>query len=143
MQPLPENFSLLLAVDSQYSPNRLVSAQQFGVGGKLYGRGFDSSTITGDTGASVKSEVQYTPEIQLSWLKYLQLFTFGDYGRSWTYTVSGNELYQFLASAGGGFRFGLGDRVSGTFEVATPLSFRTTANDNPGLRAFFTLSAKY
>ena len=143
VQPLPENFSLLLAVDSQYSPNRLVSAQQFGVGGKLYGRGFDSSTITGDTGASVKSEVQYTPEIQLSWLKYLQLFTFGDYGRSWTYTVSGNELYQFLASAGGGFRFGLGDRVSGTFEVATPLSFRTTANDNPGLRAFFTLSAKY
>ena len=143
LQPLPENFSVLAAIDSQYSPNKLVSSEQFGVGGKSYGRAFDSSAITGDKGASVKGELQYTPSIENKWLKYIQLFIFGDYGKTWNYVDGRSQTYQYLASAGGGFRFGLGERVSGSFELGTPLDFKTTTNDSPGVRAFFSLSTRY
>ena len=143
VQPLPENFSVLVAVDSQYTPDRLVTSQQFGVGGKSYGRAFDSSAITGDKGASAKAELQYTPEIELPGIKYLQLYVFGDYGKTWSYVDNFRESYQYLASAGGGFRFGVGERVSGSLEVGNPLSSKIISNDNPGVRAFFSLSARY
>lgn len=143
IQPLPGNFSVLAAFDSQFTTDKLVSAEQFGVGGKIYGRAFDSSAITGDKGASVKSELQYTPTLDVPHLKYLQLFVFGDYGRTWTYVDNFSQTYQYLASAGGGFRFGLGERVSGSFELDTPLASKTIGDDNPGVRAFFTLSARY
>ena len=117
--------------------------QQFGVGGKSYGRAFDSSAITGDKGASAKAELQYTPEIELPGIKYLQLYVFGDYGKTWSYVDNFRESYQYLASAGGGFRFGVGERVSGSLEVGNPLSSKIISNDNPGVRAFFSLSARY
>ncbi len=143
VQPLPGNFSVLLAADSQYTPNKLVSAEQFGVGGKTYGRGFDSSAITGDKGASYKGELQYTPGVEATWLKYVQLYGFGDYGKTWNYVDDRSETFQYLGSAGGGLRLGLGERVSGNVEFTTPLTWKTTTNENPGSRVYFSLSARY
>ena len=143
VQPLPENFSVLAAFDSQFTTDKLVSAEQFGVGGKTYGRDFDSSAITGDKGFSVKGELQYTPAIELPYLKYIQFYVFTDYGRTWNYVDNFSQTYQYIASEGGGVRFGLGDRVSGSVELAAPLSYKTTTNEDPGIRAFFSLSARY
>ncbi|MEI8394979.1 MAG: ShlB/FhaC/HecB family hemolysin secretion/activation protein, partial [Rhodospirillaceae bacterium] len=54
LQPLPESFSVLVATEGQFSPDVLTSGEEFGVGGKLYGRAFDSSELTGSKGASAK-----------------------------------------------------------------------------------------
>ena len=143
VQPLPGSFSVLAAADSQFTTNKLVSAEQFGVGGKTYGRDFDSSAITGDKGFSAKGELQYTPTIEIPHLKYIQFYLFSDYGRTWNYVDAFSQTYQYIASEGGGFRFGLGDRVNGSVEVGAPISYKTTTNEDPGIRAFFTLSARY
>ena len=143
VQPLPAHFSLLAGVDSQYSPNKLVSAEQFGVGGKTYGRDFDSSAITGDKGFAIKGELQYTPTWEIPHLKYTQLYLFSDYGRTWNHVDAFPTTYQYIASNGGGFRFGVGERVNGSVEVCAPISYHTATNEDPGIRAFFTLSAAY
>ena len=142
-QRLPGKFSLLVGTDGQFTADKLVSAEQFGVGGQTYGRAFDSSAITGDKGFSLKGELQYTPAIELPQLRYVQLYVFGDYGRTWTFVNNSSQPYQSIASTGGGFRFGLGDRLSGTVELAVPLSYKITTDEDPGVRAFFSLSARY
>ncbi|MEI7609298.1 MAG: ShlB/FhaC/HecB family hemolysin secretion/activation protein [Rhodospirillaceae bacterium] len=142
-QRLPGKFSLLVGADSQFTADKLVSAEQFGVGGQTYGRAFDSSAITGDKGFSVRGELQNTPSIEVPHLKYIQLYLFGDYGRTWTYVDKPNHPYQYIASTGGGLRFGLGDRLSGNVELAAPLSYKITTGEDPGVRAFFSLSARY
>ena len=143
VQHLPGSFSILAAIDSQYTPDKLVSSEQFGVGGKTYGRDFDSSAITGDKGASVRGELQYSPSVGIRYLQYIQFFIFSDYGRTWYYVDNFSQTYQYIASEGGGFRFGLGDRVSGSVELGAPVSYKTTTNEDPGVRAFFSLSARY
>ena len=143
VQPLPERFSVLMAFDSQYTPDRLTSAEQFGVGGKVYGRAFDSSDITGDKGASVKAELQYTPDLGIPNLSYSQFFVFSDYGKTWNYVEDHSQTYQYVASAGIGFRIGLGDNLSGTFELAQPVDRKVDTYDHRGMRGFFTLSARY
>ena len=142
-QRLPKNFSVLVAADSQFTTDKLVSAEQFGVGGMIYGRGFDSSAITGDKGFSVKGELQYMRALNVPCLQYIQVYLFGDYGRTWNYVDNSSQPYQYIASTGGGFRFGLGDRLSGSLELAGPLSYKTTTDDGSGVRAFFSLSARF
>ncbi len=65
MQPLPNNFGVSLGMDSQWSPDQLLSGEEFGVGGSQYGRPFDGSEITGDKGIAAKVELTYTPEVDI------------------------------------------------------------------------------
>ncbi|MEI6987577.1 MAG: ShlB/FhaC/HecB family hemolysin secretion/activation protein [Rhodospirillaceae bacterium] len=143
LQPLPERFSVLVATEGQFSPNLLVSGEQFGVGGKLYGRAFDSSEITGDKGASAKIELQYTPEIELPYIQYLQLFSYTDYGRAWNYASGGLPSGQSLATVGFGVRYGITESLNGGIEFGKPFMRNATATGNRDPRVFFSLSARY
>lgn len=143
IQPLPEGFGLLVAAEGQFSPHLLVAGEEYGVGGKLYGRAFDSSEITGDKGGSAKIELQYTPDIDLGPVRTVQVFTYADYGRAWTYDSTDQPARQSLATVGAGVRFGLTDTVSGTVEFGKPFIRNATATGNRDPRVFFALSARY
>lgn len=55
-----EGLNLYLAGTAQTAfGKRLLSPEQFGVGGSEFGRGYDPSEITGDSGFAVKTELQY------------------------------------------------------------------------------------
>ncbi len=58
-QPLWDKFSLLLATEGQYSPDIVDTSQEYGIGGKIYGRAFDASEIAGDSGAAGKVEFRF------------------------------------------------------------------------------------
>jgi len=143
LQPLPENFAVLAAFEGQYSPDQLLSSEEFGVGGKAYGRAFDSSELTGDNGVAGKLELQYLPELDLAPLRYLQLYTFGDFGAVWNYEQGSRHGRQDLAAAGLGVRFGVTDYLSGNLELAQPLIRDPGATQDRGTRGFFSLSARY
>jgi len=143
LQPLPEHFGILLATEGQYSADPLPTSEKFGVGGKLYGRAFDSSEITGDRGVSAKIEVQYTPEMNIPHLEYLQYFTYADYGMAWNIASQPPLGRQELASVGAGFRFGLTKTLSGSAEFGKPLLRNATATGSRDMRGFFGLTARY
>lgn len=143
-QPIDDQLSIVVAAEGQHSADRLLSAEEFGVGGKSYGRAFDSSEITGDSGAAAKLEAAYLlPPWREKWLNYAQAYVFSDYGWVWNHEPGGRHGRQALASLGGGLRFGLFDRLDGFVEVAFPKLRDPSATEDRGARAFFSLSARF
>jgi hemolysin activation/secretion protein len=143
-QPITDAWAVIVAAEGQYSADRLLSAEEFGVGGKTYGRAFDSSEITGDSGASAKLETTYLlPPWQEKWLNYSQLYLFGDYGWVWNHEDGSRHGRQALASYGGGLRVGLFDRTDAFIELAFPTLRNPSATDDRGMRAFFSISTRF
>lgn len=137
--------NLLASVAGQYSPHRLLAAEEFGVGGSNYGRGYDPSEITGDKGIAAKAELQYSGTTDLPVLDSYQLYGFYDFGTVWqTENVAGGHVS--LASTGLGTRANVTDWLTGTIELTKPLT-RSVSTADPGegsdSRIFFSLTARY
>jgi hemolysin activation/secretion protein len=130
--PFPGNWLLLAHGSWQYSPDVLISGEQFGLGGLGSVRGTDlDRPITGDSGLAGTVEVQ-TPELAQG----LRLLGFVDAGWLSNHKANGaNKLSSDrLASAGLGLRYAkdyvavaldyghlfLGSRVDPAFNSAAP-----------------------
>lgn len=142
-QKLGESDVLVLAGEAQYSPDELLSSEEFGVGGKLFGRAFDPSEITGDNGFSGRMELQHFLAADDPGLDYAMLYGFADYGAVWNYESGTRHGRRSLASAGAGLRFGVFQRVEGSLEVAKPFITTPVATLDRGVRTFFTLSTRF
>lgn len=142
-QPLPEQFAVRLAAQGQYSPDKLLSSEEFGLGGSAYGRAFDSSEITGDNGLAGTLELQYTPIVEQFGFDYVQFYTFSDIGAVWNYEDGPRHGRQSLASAGGGIRLALANAFNVNLELAKPFIRNAGEDQSKGWRAFFSLSARY
>ncbi|HYH39786.1 MAG TPA: ShlB/FhaC/HecB family hemolysin secretion/activation protein [Azospirillum sp.] len=142
-QKLGEEFALVLAGEGQYAGHELLSSEEFGVGGKSYGRAFDASEITGDSGFAARAEFQYAVPPWQEWLTYAQVYAFSDYGSVWNYESGSRHGRQSLASAGAGVRFGLLERLDATVEVAKPFMRNPFTTQDRGVRAFFSLGTRF
>lgn len=140
-QKLSDAYMLVVAGEAQYSPDELLSAEEFGVGGKQYGRAFDSSEISGDSGFSLRGELQYIA--QVSELDYAMLYGFGDYGAVYNYESGSRHGRRSLASAGFGVRFGVFQRIDVSVEAAKPFIAVPTSTLDRGMRLFITLSTRF
>ena len=133
----------------QYAATQLLAQEEFGLGGRTYGRAFDPSEKTGDHGMAVAAELRYTLEdLKLPLLDLptsLQFYGFGDWGRVYHIDDTNRKTFEQLASAGVGMRFTVGPRLSGQVEGAVPLYGRTGALGDKGdtWRVFFILNARY
>ena len=144
LQQLAPSWMLLGAVSWQYTFNKLLSSEEFGVGGSSFGRGFDPSEITGDQGLAFKLELQKAFKINKTYLRDLQLYTFFDYGSVWNRietTTRDNREGRY--STGFGARLNVTDQISGFVELAKPMADRVAAEGNRDPRVFFGLSARY
>ena len=65
-QPLPNRFSSYLGLFGQWAGDPLLSAQECGYGGRLFGRGFDPSIITGDHCLLLNGELRYDLQVPAS-----------------------------------------------------------------------------
>ena len=70
-QKLGDKWAVLVAVGGQKSDERLLSNEEYFIGGAQFGRAFDSGEISGDDGAAALFELQYGEF--LSW-KYLDSY---------------------------------------------------------------------
>ena len=136
----------------QWADQPLLAPEQFGLGGRTYGRAFDPSEKTGDHGLAVAVELRYTIEdLKMPMLDLpttLQFYGFGDWGRVYHIHNPGTDsrlTFEQLASAGVGMRFTIGPRLSGQIEGAVPLDGRVASLGTEGRnwRAFFILNARY
>jgi hemolysin activation/secretion protein len=128
LQTLGEGFNLLLGGTGQYSFSKLLSPEEFGIGGEEYGRGFDPSEFAGDHGLAGKVELQYGGEGGALPISDWQLYGFYDFGAIWNKDpVAGDSSRHSLASTGGGVRFNVNPSLSGYIEIAKPVINRVHA----------------
>lgn len=109
MVPLPEDFQFRAAFAAQYSNDRLLPGEQFGLGGASSVRGYVERTVSGDSGYSASVEL-YSPDFGklLSPTVNARALVFSDWGQ--VQFVDGDlygEKKRSLASIGAGLRLNL------------------------------------
>ncbi|WP_366653628.1 ShlB/FhaC/HecB family hemolysin secretion/activation protein [Fodinicurvata sp. EGI_FJ10296] len=140
LQSLGSGFSLYGAVRAQIASDVLLASEEFAVGGARFGRAYDGSEVTGDGGIAGSLEARYAADVSsIDQLDSLQFYAFYDIGMA---EKRGAES-ESAASAGGGIRFGLFDTLSGSLEVAQPLTRDVAAEGNRDTRFFFSLAATF
>jgi hemolysin activation/secretion protein len=144
IQSLSPSWNLLGAASWQYSFDKLLASEEFGVGGSQYGRAYDSSEITGDHGIAFKVELQKAFRPAWDYLSDFQLYNFLDYGSVWNKVqTSTGAKQQDLTSIGLGIRFNITDSISGYLEMNQPISDNVAAEGNKDPRLFFSLSNRF
>lgn len=137
-QPLPSNFSLFTALSGQISADPLLAAEQFALGGPAFGSAYDPGTLAGDQGAAARAELRYNNEVSGRIPLTYQAYGFYDVGAVWDKTTTPDK--SSLASAGLGLRLGLAPHLSGTTELAVPLTKKTgPVSESHAPRVFFSL----
>ncbi len=113
------DFSIRAAMNAQWASRPLLSSQTIGIGGPSFGRGFDFSERTGDSGILGSLELRRNFEDPLPFVDWAQAFGFvdGGYVNDHRDNRGGSALY----SAGGGIRSGIGD-ANMSFQLAFPLN---------------------
>ena len=107
----------------------LPSSEQFGLGGPIWGRGYDPSDVVGDEGWAGRVELQYTgvpPGKLINWWQSYQPYVFYDEGRVSNHVATASD--PSLSSAGFGVRLAMLDHVTSDLEVAKPLSRDESVN---------------
>lgn len=136
-QPFNERLGGTFALAGQRSGVPLLSSQQFGVGGSQFGRAFDYSTLTGDSGLGLLAELAYRPPAELGAVKDLQVY--GSLDGGWV-KDQGGAARQSLMSAGAGVRVELG-AASISLEADKPL--RADGVSDKDWQGFFSVSTKF
>lgn len=130
LQNIVGDLNVQMGVAGQFTTNKLLSSQQFGYGGKDFGRAYDSSEIIGDKGISAMIEIQYNRKV-FSDQYQLQQFAFYDIGKVWN-VDEGAAGQASGASAGFGVRVKTENNINTSLTVAQPLT-RHVASPQMGL----------
>ena len=143
LQSLTPRFNLLVAAAGQYAADPLLAVEEFCLGGRTFGRAYDSCEVAGDHGLTGRVELQFIPPLPETNLR-AQFFTYYDMGAVWNRdSGAGTAARQSLASAGLGLRLNFAEHLSGEFEVAKPLTRKVGAEGNDDTRFFFDLVARF
>jgi len=132
VQRLPWGTTGVLRGRYQYSPNRLLSAEQFQIGGAYTVRGYTEGRQLGDSGylgnaewyvpAFMLPEKFHLPFMKQPLKKSLQLVTFTDFGEyNINKPVPGQKGHKMMLGCGFGLRVQLNKLLVGRLDVAFPL----------------------
>lgn len=147
LQKLNKYFSLLIGGQGQYSWRPLLSAEEFGFGGRAYGRGYDPADLIGDSGIAGKAELRLNTVPNFALLRGIQYYTFFDSGKVWNLGAnSGQPKKADAISFGFGARITFTKYVTGIFELSKGLTYPVPAEIAAGrsgrtFRGFFNLTA--
>jgi hemolysin activation/secretion protein len=142
-QPLFDAVSLFTALEGQYSPHKLLSSEEYGLGGAYFGSAFDYSELTGDSAIAGRAELQYSPDLGFPEIRLSQVYVFTDGGAVWNYEEDTRYGWQTLWSAGVGVRVAVTDNVIASVEAAKPISPAPTATGDKDWRGFFSVTLRY
>lgn len=144
LQSVADGLSVLVAAEGQWANNPLLSSEEFGVGGRTFGRGYDSSELVGDDGVAAKVELQWKPDASVAWADDYEIFGFWDVGKIWNQEeVVSSIASRSLASAGLGLRADFTETFSGEFTVAQPLTKEVDVHESRNPRFFFSIGADF
>jgi hemolysin activation/secretion protein len=144
VQSLIGNWSLLAAVTGQYGFTSLLASEQFGIGGVNFVRAYDPAELTGDSGVAGKLELQYGERSTDIGVDSYQFYGYYDAGRVWNHeALPGSYAAASATAAGIGARVKVTDQISGSVEIAKPLTRAVAAEGNRDPRVFFSLVARF
>lgn len=146
LQRLYGPINILVGVTGQWSKDPLLASEEFGIGGTEFGRGYDSSEITGDHGIAGKVELSYNKVVEKAYLNNYQVYGFYDVGSTWDKDPgAGVSPRASIASIGIGTRFGFTDNVKGNAFIALPLINGATSrgNEADNIRFKFSLTTNF
>ncbi len=145
-QSLDNGFSLYASAFGQVAADPLLSSEECGYGGQGFGRGFESSIITGDHCLKLNAELRYDADVPASLdaaLDSLQPYVFADYGRIWNINAPlGTPTTDDGASAGIGLRFGK-DAFSGDVTVTRTFVTPSSVTNVSAWRGLFKLTTSF
>lgn len=142
VQRLGGPLSMALSASGQLAFVPLLSSQQFGLGGRRFGRGYEPSELIGDNGVAVSIE----PRLDLAAMGPArgQLYAYYDAGRVWQKDpLPGQARSESLSSIGAGIRFGIGPHVQAAFELAKPLTRDIASRGNRNVRPLFDFTVSF
>ena len=138
VQHFGEGWSLLSSLTWQYAFDRLLSSEEFGLGGAQLVRAYDSSEVTGDHGYGLKFEIQKGIKTDWEYLKSYQPYFYIDHGSVFSKNPSAtSQGRQALTASGIGIRGNISEWLSGYLEIGFPLSRDVGAEGNKSPRVFF------
>lgn len=143
--PLPRDLLLVGGIQGQYALTPLLSSEEFGYGGQMAGRAYDSSEIAGDHGLAAFAEIRYggLPPVEALDLQ-IEPYAFYDIGKVWN--IDNGAKPESGASAGAGVRFNANSGIFGSAQMAVPLT-RSVENPSSGdgddARFFFQVGARF
>jgi hemolysin activation/secretion protein len=107
VQRFGNNHLVIAQADVQFTPDSLLSSQQFMIGGGQSIRGFRQNARSGDNGLRFSVEDRIAVRHSASGIPILQLVPFVDLGTVWNRSGNPNLLstQRFLSSAGLGIVF--------------------------------------
>ncbi len=145
LQGVTSQFNLFLSLNGQFSNNKLLSLEEFRIGGEAFGRGYNPAELSGDNGLGAVAELRFADTTEWDFLTRYELYTFYDFGMVWNHDngVTPNES---LASVGVGIRASLTDWLTAEVEVAKPLTRRLISTRSDGerpTRLFLSLTTQF
>lgn len=144
LQQIGSHLTLLNEVAGQYAFDNLLSSEEFSVGGSRFGRGYDSSEISGTNGIAYKTELQYKAQVGRKLLKDIQPYLFYDVGMvAHKDSAAGRPDLEQIQSAGGGVRIKFLKQLFASFELAKPLSRIVEAESDKNIRFFFKVFSRF
>jgi hemolysin activation/secretion protein len=120
IRPLGGDFSVRLLGQAQAASDPLLVAEEIGLGGAAFVRGYDYSERSGDEGVMGAAELRYDWKNPLGLGRKAQLYTFIDGGR--VIELGRDRGAGALASSGGGVRADVSPTIDANFELAFPLT---------------------
>lgn len=141
-QPLFENTALTVRASGQWAFNPLLSAELFGLGGTDYGRAFDFSTITGDSGYAASAELSYTIMTGLQDINNLSVYTFIDGGNVYDEAEIIGDNWKGLYSTGVGVDIATHNILNARIELARPVKIDADIKDE-GLQAYGSVGLRF
>ncbi len=145
-QNLIDTTKLYIAAAGQSSNEALLASEEFGFGGREFGRGYEFSEITGDAGLAGKIELQHGFTTGQQYVNDMQAYVFYDIGKIWqreSALIAGEDASETAASTGVGLKFNVTKSVVGYTELAKPLTKERTSSGNKDARFNFGLSYLY
>ncbi len=144
--PLPQkatgNLTWVNTLSWQYTNEALFSSEEFALGGRNYGRGYDSAVITGDQAVAAKTELQYTNKNKYG--KY-KAYSFIDAGKlkNLDKKIDPKDVNPALASAGVGLEFESNNNWFVNVELAEPLKITPKPTKEAETKAYLQIGYRW
>jgi hemolysin activation/secretion protein len=131
---------VLAALSGQESTNKLLSPEQFAFGGADFGRAYDASDLTGDSGVAGKLELRFSGQ-GIGFVRDYTVYAF--YDRGCIHNNAAAASNDCADAAGLGTRFSASHGVSGYVEFANPINHDIPAEGDRKARVFAGLTVDF
>jgi hemolysin activation/secretion protein len=140
-QNFGRQFSINLQAEGQIADGPLLSSEEFGLGGRSFGRAWDYREFSGDRGIAGSLEFRFDIETLPQPIWMVQLYGYGDAGK--VTNDQGGLGNGSLASAGGGVRIWLRNGIEASLEAAFPLTNGADPSADSDPRISVSLGARF